>query len=259
MWSQTDQIMETQFVDYHCHLDLYPNHEDLLAESQKNGIATLTVTTTPKAWQKNVKMASSYDQVRVALGLHPQLVSQRANELVLFEELLQSSRFVGEVGLDASKKFYSSFTQQQQVFQSILQMCAQYQNKILSIHSAYSSKKVLDALETHFFPNNGKVVLHWFSGSKYDIQRAVEMGCYFSINQEMVKNKNMQKNLPYIPLEKILSETDGPFIEYKDDVIRPVNVRELLVSLGSLMNIDAQEIKKRILKNLANLEYESKG
>ncbi len=252
-------MMETQFVDYHCHLDLYPNHKSLLAESQKNGIATLTVTTTPKAWQKNVEMALNYDQIRVALGLHPQLVSQRANELVLFEELLQSSRFVGEVGLDASKKFYHSFTQQQQVFHNILQMCAQYNNKIISVHSAYSSKKVLDALETYFFPNKGKVVLHWFSGSKYDIQRAVEMGCYFSINQEMLKNKNIQKNFSCIPLDKILSETDGPFIEYKGDVIKPINVRALLVSLASLMNIDPQEIKKQILKNLANLEYENKS
>ena len=252
-------MMETQFVDYHCHLDLFPNHKDLLAECQKNGIATLTVTTTPKAWQKNVEMASSYDQIRVALGLHPQLVSQRANELVLFEELLQSSRFVGEIGLDASKKFYHSFIKQQQVFQSILQMCAQYKNKIISVHSAYSSKKVLDALETYFFPNNGKVILHWFSGNKYDIQRAVEMGCYFSINQEMIKNKNIQKNLSYIPLEKILSETDGPFVEYESNVIRPINVRELLISLGTLMNIDAQVLKKQIVKNLASLENESKS
>lgn len=249
--------METQFVDYHCHFDLYPNHKDLLAECQKNGIATLAVTTTPKAWQKNAEMALNYNQARVALGLHPQLVSQRANELVLFEELLQSSRFVGEVGLDASKNFYPSFIEQQQVFQSILQMCAQYNHKIISVHSAYSSKKVLDALETYFFPNNGKVVLHWFTGSKYDIQRAVEMGCYFSINQEMIKNKNIQKNLSYIPLERILSETDGPFIEYESNVVKPINVRELLVSLGALMNIDSQEIKKQIIKNLANLEHEN--
>jgi len=251
--------METQFVDYHCHLDLYPYHKDLLAECQKNGIATLTVTTTPKAWQKNVEMATSYDKIRVALGLHPQLVSQRANELVLFEELLQSSRFVGEIGLDASKKFYHSFVEQQQVFQSILQMCAQYKNKIISVHSAYSSKKVLDALETYFFPNNGKVVLHWFSGSKYDIQRSVEMGCYFSINQEMIKNKNIQKNLYYIPIERILTETDGPFIKHEGDVIKPINVSALLEDLASLVNIDAKGITKQILKNLANIEHESKS
>lgn len=246
--------MKTQYVDYHCHLDLYPNHKGLLAECQQNGIATLTVTTTPKAWQKNVEMASSYDQIRVALGLHPQLVSQRANELILFEELLQSSRFVGEIGLDASKKFYHSFGAQQLVFQSILQMCAQYKNKIISVHSAYSSKKVLDALETYFFPNNGKVVLHWFSGSKYDIQRAVEMGCYFSINQEMLKNQSSLSNIIKIPIHRILTETDGPFINQQGNSIRPLDIKSLIFPFAELMFLGTEELKQQIIQNLIRLE-----
>lgn len=246
--------MKTQYVDYHCHLDLYPNHLELLAESQKNGIATLAVTTTPKAWKKNVEMASEYDQVRVALGLHPQLIAQRANELDLFEELLDSARFVGEIGLDAGKKFYPSFGQQQQAFQTILTMCTHYENKILSIHSVYSSTKVLDALEKNFFPNNGKVVLHWFTGSKKDFQRAIEMGCYFSINQEMLKNENFFSNIINIPMSHILTETDGPFVKHNNTSIKPLNVRDLITSLASLLSYDREELRQQVIQNLVKLE-----
>lgn len=246
--------MKTHYVDYHCHLDLYPNHLELLAESQKNGIATLAVTTTPKAWKKNTEMASEYDQVRVALGLHPQLIAQRASELDLFEELLDSARFVGEIGLDAGKKFYHSFERQQEVFQTILTMCAHYENKILSIHSAYSSTKVLDALEKSFFPNNGKVVLHWFAGSKKDFQRAIEMGCYFSINQEMLKNQNSLSNIIKIPIHRILTETDGPFISQKGNPVKPLDIKGVLFSFAQLMSINMEEVKQQIIQNLIRLE-----
>ncbi|MDD3595582.1 Qat anti-phage system TatD family nuclease QatD [Sulfuricurvum sp.] len=246
--------MKTQYVDYHCHLDLYPNHLELLAESQKNGIATLAVTTTPKAWKKNVDMASEYDQIRVALGLHPQLISERANELSLFEKLLDSTRFVGEIGLDAGKKFYHSFEQQQQVFQAILRMCSQYENKIISIHSAYSSTKVLDALEKNFFPNNGKVVLHWFTGSKKDFQRAIEMGCNFSINQEMLKNEKILSNIINIPITRILTETDGPFVKHNSTSIKPLNIKEFITHLANLLTYDKEELRLQILQNLGKLE-----
>jgi TatD DNase family protein len=246
--------METQYVDYHCHLDLYSNHMELLAESQNNGIATLAVTTTPKAWKKNVELASEYDQIRVALGLHPQLISERANELSLFEELLDSARFVGEIGLDAGKKFYNSFEKQQQIFKAILTMCAQYDNKIISIHSAYSSTKVLDALEKSFFPNNGKVVLHWFTGSKKDFQRAIEIGCYFSINQEMIKNEKTYSNIVNIPITHILTETDGPFVNHNNTSIKPLNIKKLISPLASLLSQDTKELRQQILQNLVKLE-----
>lgn len=247
----------TNYVDYHCHLDLYPNHNQLLLESQKKGIATLAVTTTPKAWKKNVEMASEYDQIRVALGLHPQLISQRANELSLFEELLDSAQFVGEIGLDAGKKFYHSFGLQQEVFQAILKMCSQYNNKIMSIHSAYSSTKVLNALEKSFFPNSGKVVLHWFSGSQKDFQRAIEMGCYFSINQEMLKNEITLSKILTIPLSRILTETDGPFIDQKGNPIQPSDIKALVSTFSTLVSVSTEELKQQMIQNLINIELKT--
>ena len=60
-----------RLIDMHCHLDLYPDHEALISECDRLQIATLAVTTTPKAWKRNLELAKNSSHVRVALGLHP--------------------------------------------------------------------------------------------------------------------------------------------------------------------------------------------
>lgn len=83
-------------VDFHCHLDLYPDHEAAIARAEAARIYTLTVTTPPKAWARNHELTRHTRFVRAALGLHPQLVAERAGELPLWERLLSETRYVGE-------------------------------------------------------------------------------------------------------------------------------------------------------------------
>ena len=85
-------------VDFHCHLDLYPDFETAIAKAEAARIYTLTVTTTPKAWPRNHELTRGTRYVRAALGLHPQLVAERAGELALWEHHLPEARYVGEVG-----------------------------------------------------------------------------------------------------------------------------------------------------------------
>ena len=85
-------------VDFHCHLDLYPDFETAIAKAEAARIYTLTVTTTPKAWPRNHELTRGTRYVRAALGLHPQLVAERAAELALWEHHLPEARYVGEVG-----------------------------------------------------------------------------------------------------------------------------------------------------------------
>ena len=133
-------------------------------------------------------MASRSAYVRVALGLHPQLVAERAAELSLFETYLPEARYVGEIGLDAGPRFYRSLEQQEQVFERVLRACAEQGGKILTVHSVRTVAKVLRAIEEHLPPNRGCVVLHWFTGSRAEARRAAQLGCYFSINGEMLRS-----------------------------------------------------------------------
>ena len=182
--------MSINLVYFHCHLDLYPDHAAAVIECEQEGVHTLTVTTTPKAWPRNHELASKTHFVRPALGLHPQLVAQRANEIQLWETYLSQTRYIGEVGLDAGQKFYKSFDLQKKIFARILYLCGQAGNKILTIHSVRASTMVLDMIEKYMPPDHGHIVLHWFTGSKSDARRAVDLGCYFSINAEMLRKEN---------------------------------------------------------------------
>jgi TatD DNase family protein len=136
-------------VDFHCHLDLYPDFEALVAECERQAIYTLAVTTTPRAWPKNREVATGKKYVRAALGLHPQLVATHDHEISLWESYLPEASYVGEIGLDASPKFAHSLTQQQRVFERILKACDEQSGKVLSVHSVRTSSLVLDMLERH--------------------------------------------------------------------------------------------------------------
>lgn len=175
-------------VDFHCHLDLYPDHAAAVARCERGSVYTLTVTTTPKAWARNQELTSPTRHVRSALGLHPQLVADRAHEIALWKELLPQTRYVGEVGLDAGPRFYRSFDRQKEIFAQVLIACAEASDKVLTVHSVRATKIVLDMIETHLPPSRGRVVLHWFNGTAAEIRRAVDLGCYFSVNAEMLAN-----------------------------------------------------------------------
>lgn len=246
--------MLNTLVDFHCHLDLFPDFESLMTECDRDGIQTLAVTTTPRAWPRNLELAKGTKNVRVALGLHPQLIAKKSHEFQLWSEYLPHTRYVGEVGLDATPQFYKSFDLQKQIFEKILKECASAGEKILTVHSLRAVPTVLDMLEAHLENGSCKIVLHWFTGSPYQARRAVEMGCYFSINAEMVKNKRHHDLLQVIPITRILTETDGPFTFRRGLPSRPRDVEDLLTTLSSIADIDADSLSRQIQNNLAELE-----
>lgn len=237
-------------VDFHCHLDLYPDFPANIQECERAGIATLAVTTTPKAYLRNEELCRSTAHVRAALGLHPQLVAQRADELGLFEKFLPRTRYVGEVGLDAGRQHYGSFTQQTEVFTAILQLCAQAGGKILSVHSIRSAGQVLDLVEKHLPVERGRVVLHWFSGSLSELRRAVELGCYFSANTAMLSTPSGQSTISAIPLDRLLTETDGPFVQICGKPARPGEVVSLTAALANKLRRAPEELRTQLVSNL---------
>jgi TatD DNase family protein len=242
-----------RWIDFHCHLDLYPNHVQLIEECDRLGIATLAVTTTPKAWPRNQELARHARHVRVALGLHPQLVNQRAAEISEFEEYLPQTRYVGEVGLDAGPRYFKSLPQQKLVFQKVLQLCAAHGEKILTIHSVRTVTQVLDMIESYLPANKGRVVLHWFTGTKTEARRAVELGCYFSINREMLVKPARRALVRELPADRLLTETDGPFVKIEDRQVVPMDIQNTVSALAAVCGVPEKEMATRLLRNLLAL------
>lgn len=240
-------------VDFHCHLDLYPDFPGIITECEAAGVVTLAVTTTPRAYPRNEELTRSTRHIRAALGLHPQLVAERPEEITLFEELLPRTRYVGEVGLDAGSRFYSSFPAQIAVFTKILDLCARAGGKILSVHSVRSARHVLDLISRHLPPDRGRVVLHWFSGSAAELSRAVDLGCYFSVNVSMLSTPSGRSIVSRIPLNRLLTETDGPFVKIDGVATRPKDTVSLVSKLAESRGANLDETRMAILANLRGI------
>lgn len=245
--------MRSSLVDFHCHLDLYPDHAAAVERCESDGVFTLAVTTTPRAWPRNHELASATRHVRAALGLHPQLVGERAREIGLWEELLPLTRYVGEVGLDAGPQFYRSFETQKEIFARVLTLCAAAGNKIVTTHSVRATKALLDMVEQYMPPQRGRVVLHWFTGTAKEAKRAVDLGCYFSVNAEMLVSEKRAAITKALPLDRILTETDGPFTQTSGHPSTPSDVWVAVEGLARLHGISVREMSAAILINFKDL------
>jgi TatD DNase family protein len=240
-------------VDFHCHLDLFRDPVAAIRGAEDASIYTLTVTTTPRAWPRNLELTRKTRFVRAALGLHPQVVTERATEITLWDEYLSQTRYVGEIGLDGGPRYNKSFELQRQVFTHILQKCDLAGGKILSVHSVRSATAVLDLIEAHLSSERCKVVLHWFTGSKSEAKRATELGCYFSINARMLDKPNGRDLVTSLPVDRLLTETDAPFTQFNKRSSTPTDVTETVRMLGSLKKSTYQDFLTIINSNLRSL------
>ena len=239
-----------RWVDFHCHLDLYSDHAQLIAECDRERVATLAVTTTPKAWKRNRELASDAVPRAGRAGTSSAACRRARGGDWPLRELLPDARYVGEVGLDASPRFYGSFDAQERVFERILRMCAEQGNKILTVHSVRAVSKVLQHLERALPTDRGHVVLHWFTGSAAEARRAVDRGYYFSVNSEMLKSPKLRTGGAVA--DDALTETDGPFVLLEGVPVRPLAVADTVAQLATVRGVNTR-METQILANLSTL------
>jgi len=238
-------------VDFHCHLDLYPDPALAAQRCRDQGTYLLSVTTTPKAWRLTAKLVIGSARIRTSLGLHPQIAHERMGELSLFDELLPETRYIGEVGLDGSPEFKTHWREQSRVLDHVLTSSARAGGRIISLHSRRATTQVLDALAQH--PDAGVPVLHWFSGTQKELERAVAMGCWFSVGSAMVIGKRGRDLISAIPKDQILTETDGPFAAVDGQPLAPGDVRMAQECLTSCWRTDQEEAAAIVVTNFRRL------
>lgn len=238
----------------HCHADLIDSMERFCSDAQERDISLLTMTTTPKAFNVELRILSNYSSVYVALGLHPQLVSERKNELVIFDKYVSSSRFIGEVGLDFSKRFYHAKEGQLNVFEHIIQSCVH--SKIISVHAVFADKQVLDILERYRATEHNFCIFHWYSGSLTQLDRALELGCFFSINERMLHSSNGVKIIEHIPTSKMLLESDAPFVgRIKTATQLKESLERTIIGVERIKNEKIVDILERTSRRVLGLQY----
>jgi len=238
-------------IDFHCHLDLYPDPELAVREAEAARVYVLSVTTTPRAWIRTAQLARGHRRIRTSLGLHPQLAHERASELSLFEELLPRSRYVGEIGLDGGPGYSQHHAIQSKVFDTVLRLSALGGGRIMSIHSRRAVDEILDRLAVT--PDAGTPILHWFSGSARQLRRAADIGCWFSVGPAMLRGEKGRALALAMPTDRILTETDGPFASGPEGPLRPADAWQAVRQLATTWSIPVEEARARLLDNLRAL------
>lgn len=238
-------------IDLHAHLDLYPDPQGTTKECVERNLFVLSVTTTPSAWTGTAALAEGAPRIRTALGLHPQLARERRSELAIFERLLPRTRYVGEVGLDGGPELKATWEVQRLVFDEILRMCGLAGGRIITIHSRRAAGAVLDALASR--ADAGVPVLHWFSGSRRDLQRAIEQGCWFSVGPAMLNGERGRQLASLMPRDRILTESDGPFAQTEGRPLLPWDVARAQTVLADIWGSSEEEVGDQLISNLNRL------
>lgn len=177
------------------------------------------------------------------VGVHPG-VPEAIDKFTVaeFEELIGTSALVAEIGLDSASSVLA--TKQRLVLGDILEVLSE-SPRIASIHSVGSTRMVLDMVERH---RTQGVVLHWWRGPARETDRAIELGCYFSVNPAELPAPRV---LHRVPLERILTETDHPFGNRRSSAKRPGATEDVEAALRRVH--PGIEVRERMWANLRDL------
>jgi len=232
-------------IDSHCHIDLYSRPTEVADRAERAGVLTVVVTNLPSAFERAYPHIQNYKQIRLALGLHPLVADQHVAERKGFASLIDKTSYIGEIGLDFSRAGYASRDLQIESFRFVLATLGG-RPKFITLHSRRAESTVLDLLQE---AQRSPVVFHWYSGSLKTLDLALGDGHYFSVNPSMVASPNGQKIIGRLPPDRILTETDGPFVMVGDRAAEPMDVTLVEAYLASLWRTTAMEVRRRVKEN----------
>lgn len=203
-----------EIFDAHCHLDFAENGRELALAAECAGMTAFSATVTPAGYERARLLFEPCPNVRTGLGLHPWWVADGScgeAEIARFEELAGTERFIGEIGLDFAPRRADTREAQTAAFERAVRAALSGQaGKVATLHAVRSAGAALDVLERERCTADNACILHWFSGTSDELQRAVRLGCYFSVNPRMLGTKRGRAYARAIPADRLLVETDWP-------------------------------------------------
>lgn len=237
----------TRWVDAHCHVDLFPQPERVLAEAERLGITTVAVTNLPSHFHLGYRHVQRYRRARPAVGLHPLLApSHTPAERADFLRALPMTSYVGEVGLDGSAHGRAFLPEQRDSFEFVLQAVANSPH-FVTVHSRGAEAEVLERAARH---GVGPLIFHWYSGPLGLIDSIVTAGHAFSVNAAMLRSASGRRILGRIPPDRLLTESDGPHVSVDGNVQDPTFIPGFVQQLSEVMGLTSDDLSEKIFSNL---------
>ena len=238
-------------IDSHCHLDhepLYKNISEVITRSKKTGISKLlTICTTIKSFESILKLIVSDPIIYGTFGIHPH---ESEKDIITIEEIVNNTKKhnkiigIGETGLDF---FYNHSNHDKQISSFKTHIEASIETNIpLIIHSRDAENETYEILES-YKNNNLKILMHCFTGTKKFADKLLNLDAYFSASGIITfkNSQELQETFKNIPNEKLLVETDSPFLSpvpMRGKKNEPSYIIYTLKKLAELKNISEEEI-----------------
>ena len=249
-------------IDSHCHLDHEPLHENLSAvinRSKEIGITKLlTICTTFDSFE-NIKTIIEKDKmIYGTYGIHPhETVSNKVDKQTIVKSVNENEKIIGigETGLDF---FYNYSDRERQIasFKAHIEASIEL-NKPIIIHSRDAEKQTFDILSS-YKNKKLKILMHCFTGSLEFSKKLQTLDAYFSASGIITfKNStDLQNTFKTIPVEKLLIETDSPFlapVPMRGKRNEPSFIKYTLEKLSSLKETTVEKMSQITTDNFNKL------
>lgn len=248
------------YFDAHVHANLMDFPLNVARSSNETELGLFTCGVTPHDYLELAPQLSQ-DNIRVGLGAHPWYISDgrvTQKDIDLLLELMEQTPYVGEIGLDFSSRYCVDGLQELQVkaFTKICTRAAELsrngQPRVLSMHTVRSVNAVLDFLEQTGAAQACVPIIHWFSGSSDELQRAIKLGCWFSVGELSLKTKRGREYAKVYPKNKLLTETDLPSSDHTDISAADI-VDSLKRALSGLSEARGYSVQTEVMANAAGV------
>ncbi len=254
-----------KIVDTHCHLDFDSYDKDLnevIDRAKREGVKAFVIPgADPADLPRAVEISQRYKEVFFAVGVHPYDADNYEEEYL--KKYIEHPKCVavGECGLDYyrlpkdDREKERIKKRQKEVFIAQIDLAKRYK-KPLIVHIREASADSLEILKEHADPTYGGV-LHCYNASEILLELA-NMGFYYGIGGVLTfKNaKKLLKVVPKIPIDKIVLETDSPFLTphpYRGKRNEPAYTALVASKLSQILDKDLDSICEITTKNAARL------
>lgn len=265
-------------IDSHTHLQ-FPqfdkDRDEVIKRTLGESVLIINAGADKKSSEDAVKIAEKYDYgVWATIGQHPTENIEPVFDYEFFKNLAKNPKIVaiGECGLEyyrLENDDYKSKETQKELFIRQIELAKEV-NKPLVIHcrakrdSNHAERDAADAfddliniLSTHkSLLNSPPGIIHFFTGTINDAKKLLEMGFYFTFGGLITYNKSFDEIIKFLPIEKILLETDAPFVSpepYRGKRNEPLYIIETAKKLAEIKNLSLEEISKITTENAAKV------
>ena len=206
-------------IDSHCHLDHEPllsNLVDVIKRSKEVGIEKLlTISTSLESFSRIKDIVNKDEIIYGTIGIHPHETKKNTiTSNYIVEEFEKNPKIIGigETGLDF---YYNHSDQDDQIRLFEEHIKASISSKLpLVIHSRDAEDLTYEILSKYSKKNKLKILMHCFTGTKQFAEKLLELNAYFSASGIITfkKSNDLKETFKAIPLNKILIETDAPYL-----------------------------------------------